>query len=155
MPVYGKLSLFGGNVLRLGLYLDAGLGIAKTRLQLRPSTSVDGRAFADAGFRPAGALGAGLRIFAGDRFTVRLELRDRIYSAYVDKVNGCTASDAAQIRDAGAAATGLSSGCSPGSFGGTEAQMKGSAATAALLLAQPSSGAINNLAFQGGVSWLF
>jgi outer membrane beta-barrel protein len=155
MPIYGKLSVFDGRILRLGFYLDAGVGVAKTRLQLRPSTSVDGRAFADAGFRPAGALGAGFRVFVGDRVTVRLEMRDRLYSAYVDRVNGCTAADAAQIRDSGAAAAGLSAGCSPGSFGGNDAQMKGSAATAAVLLAQPSAGVINNLAFQGGVSWLF
>jgi outer membrane beta-barrel protein len=155
MPVYGKLSIFGGRVLRLGFYLDAGIGVAKTRLQLRPSSSVDGRAFANAGFRPEGALGAGFRVFLSDRITLRLELRDRVYSAYVDKVNGCNAADAAQIRDSGAAATGLSGGCSPGSFGGSDDQMKRSAATAALLLAQPSAGVINNLAFQGGMSWLF
>jgi outer membrane beta-barrel protein len=155
MPIYGKLAVFEDRIVRLGLYFDAGLGVAKTRLQLRPSSSVDGRSFADAGFRPAGALGAGVRVFAGDRFTVRLEVRDRIYSAYVDRVNGCSAGDAAQIRDAGSAATGLSGGCSASSFGGTDAQMKSSAATAAQLLASPSAGVINNLAVQGGVSFLF
>jgi outer membrane beta-barrel protein len=155
MPIYGKLAIFDNRIVRLGLYFDAGLGVAKTRLQLRPSSSVDGRSFADAGLRPAGALGAGLRVFAGERLTVRLEVRDRLYSAYVDRVNGCTAHDAAQIRDDGAAASGLSASCNPGSFGGTDAQMKSSAATAAQLLSSPSSSVINNLAVQGGVSFLF
>src|SRR5947209_13133031 len=38
MPIYGKLNVFDGKILRLGVFLNAGLGVAKTRLQLRPST---------------------------------------------------------------------------------------------------------------------
>ncbi|HYZ89506.1 MAG TPA: hypothetical protein VE620_09445, partial [Myxococcales bacterium] len=107
------------------------------------------------GFRPEGALGIGTRIFAGDRLTFRLEVRDRLYSAYVSKVNGCTAQDAQAIRTNGTAATGLSPGCSPGSFGSTDEQIKSGAGSAAIQLGQPSSSVINNIAFQGGVSWLF
>jgi outer membrane beta-barrel protein len=155
MPVYGKISLFDRKVLRLGLYVNAGLGIAKTRLQLRASDALGGRSFGDVGFRPEAALGLGVRVFAGDRFTVRLELRDRIYSAYVSKVNGCTAQDARAIRGSGSAATGLSTGCSASSFGGSEEDIKSGAGSAAVQLADPSSSVINNIAFQGGVSWLF
>jgi outer membrane beta-barrel protein len=155
MPVYGKISVFDGKVLRLGLYVNAGLGVAKTQLQLRPSDAVAGRSFGDTGFRPEGALGLGVRIFTGDRLTVRLEVRDRIYSAYVSKVNGCTAQDAGNIRSNGSGATGLSPGCSASSFGGNEDQIKSGAGSAAIQLAQPSSSVINNVAFQGGLSWLF
>jgi len=155
MPIYGKISVFDGNVLRLGLYLNAGLGVAKTRLQLRPSDAVGGRSFGDTGFRPEAALGAGVRVFAGDRITVRLEVRDRVYSAYVPKVNGCTAQDARSIRANGTGATGLSPGCSASSFGGSEEEIKSGAGSAVIQLGDPSSSVINNLAFQGGVSWLF
>jgi len=155
MPVYGKISVFDGKVLRLGLYVNAGLGVAKTRLQLRPSDAAGGRSFGDTGFRPEAGLGLGARIFAGDRFTVRLELRDRVYSAYVSKVNGCTAQDARSIRGSGSGATGLSPGCSPSSFGGSEEDIKSGAGSAAIQLGDPSASVVNNLAFQGGVSWLF
>lgn len=155
MPIYGKISVFGGRVLRLGLYLNAGIGVAKTQLQLRPSDAAGGRSFGDTGFRPEGALGIGTRIFAGDRLTFRIEVRDRLYSAYVSKVNGCTGQDARNIRANGVAATGLSAGCSASSFGGSDEQIKSGAGSAAIQLGQASSNVINNIAFQGGVSWLF
>jgi outer membrane beta-barrel protein len=155
MPIYGKISIFGGKVLRLGLYVNAAVGAAKTQLQLRPADSNGGRAFGDTGFRPEAALGIGTRIFAGDRFTIRLELRDRLYSAYVSKVNGCTAQDAQAIRANGTAATNLSPGCNASAFGGTEEEVKSGAGSAAVQIGQPSSNVINNLALQGGVSWLF
>jgi outer membrane beta-barrel protein len=155
MPVYGKISLFDRTIFRLGLYVNAGLGVAKTRLQLRPSDAVGGRSFGDTGYRPEAGLGLGARIFAGDRFTIRLELRDRVYSAYVSKVNGCSGQDARAIRSNGSGATGLSPGCSPSSFGGSEEEMKSGAGSAAIQLGDPSSSVINNIAFQGGVSWLF
>src|SRR5438067_6732770 len=155
MPIYGKLDIFAGKILRLGVYLTAGLGAAKTRLQLRSSDSVGGRSFGDTGFRPAAGLGGGVRVFLNDRFTVRLELRDRVYSAYVSKVNGCSAQDARAIRSSGSGATGLTPGCSPASFGGSEEEMKSGAGSAAIQLGEPSSSVINNIAFQGGVSWLF
>lgn len=66
MPVYGKLDVFDGRILRLGVYFNAGLGLAKTRLQLRPSNDpATGRTFGDTGWRPLGSLGAGLRVFMG------------------------------------------------------------------------------------------
>src|SRR4051794_27477036 len=50
MPIYGKLNIFDGKILRLGVYLNAGLGVAKTRLQLRQSTDIKtGRTFGDTG----------------------------------------------------------------------------------------------------------
>jgi outer membrane beta-barrel protein len=155
MPIYGKLDIFDGKILKLGIYLNAGLGAAKTRLQLRSSDSVGGRSFGDTGFRPAAGLGGGFRVFVNDRFTVRLELRDRLYSSYVSRVNGCSAADAKAIHDAGAAASGLSPGCTAGSFGSNENDIKGAAASAESQLRTPSASVVNNLAFQGGVSWLF
>jgi len=159
MPVYGKLDVFDGKILRLGMYLNGGLGVAKTRLQLRPSSDpVTGSTFGDTGFRPIASLGIGLRVFLGDRFTVRLELRDFVYSGQVSRVNGCNAADAAKIEDAeanGQTATGLSSGCDERAFGSPGAQAQLNAGAAKDLLARPSADVINNISFQGGVSWLF
>ena len=159
MPVYGKLNVFDGKILRLGIYFNAGLGLAKTRLQLRPSTdATTGRTFGDTGFRPMASLGAGLRVFVTEQFTVRLELRDLAYSGYVSQVNGCNYADVVKIEAAealGGTATGLSGGCNERSFGAPGTQASLNAAGAKDLLAKPSAEVINNIAFQGGVSWLF
>jgi outer membrane beta-barrel protein len=159
MPIYGKLDVFDGRILRLGVYLNAGLGAAKTRLQLRPAADPNtGRTFGDTGYRPIASLGAGLRVFLGDRFTARIELRDLAYSGYVSRVNGCNFADVSKIEEAeaaGATASGLSGGCNERAFGapGTAAQLNAGAAKD--LLKTPSADVINNIAFQGGVSWLF
>jgi outer membrane beta-barrel protein len=159
MPIYGKLDVFDGRILRLGVYLNAGLGAAKTRLQLRPAADPNtGRTFGDTGYRPIASLGAGLRVFLGDRFTVRLELRDLAYSSYVSRVNGCNLAEVSKIEAAeaaGGSASGLSGGCDERAFGapGTAAQLNAGAARD--MLKTPSADVINNVAFQGGVSWLF
>lgn len=159
MPVYGKLDVFDGKILRLGGYVNAGLGVAKTRLQLRPSTDpVTGRSFGDTGYRPIASLGAGLRVFLGERLTVRVELRDLAYSGYVSRVNGCNTDDLTRIEAAEAVratATGLSGGCDQRAFGAPGEPAQLNAAGARELLKGPSADLINNLAFQGGVSWLF
>ncbi|HEX4382152.1 MAG TPA: outer membrane beta-barrel domain-containing protein [Myxococcales bacterium] len=159
MPVYGKLNVFDGKILRLGVYINAGVGAAKTQLQLRPSgDQITGRSFGDAGYRPMGSLGVGLRAFVSERFTVRLELRDLVYSGFVSKVNGCNHDDALKIaaaENAKTTATGLSGGCNESAFGSTPAIAAANASSAGDLLRTPSAEVINNLAFQGGVSWLF
>ena len=161
MPVYGKLNVFDGRILRLGVYLNAGLGVAKTRLQLRPSTdSRTGRSYGDTGFRPMASLGVGLRVFVTERFTVRLELRDLAYSGYVSQINGCNKADAQAIQtanEAGTTPSGLSPGCDAAAFGtsGLNGTARLNAASAYDLLKNPSAEVLNNIAFQGGVSWLF
>jgi outer membrane beta-barrel protein len=163
MPIYGKLNIFDGKILRLGIYFNAGLGLAKTRLQLRPSTDDLGRTFGDTGFRPMAALGAGFRVFVSDRFTVRLELRDFAYSGYVSRVNGCNYADVTNIEASQGTATGLSAGCDQNAFdqgnhlpGKTPAdRITLNASGARELLKNPSAEVINNISFQGGVSWLF
>ena len=161
MPIYGKLNVFDGKILRLGVYLNAGLGVAKTRLQLRQSSDpTTGRTFGNTGIRPLASLGAGLRVFVTEQFTVRLELRDLAYSGYVSQVNGCNRGDAQEIVTAyetDRTPTSLSAGCNPSDFGTPGKTGTGhlNAAAAGLLLKDPSADVINNIAFQGGVSWLF
>src|SRR6267142_1914882 len=132
---------------------------AEALLLLRPSTDpATGRTFGDSGYRPIASLGIGLRAFLSQKLTLRLELRDFLYSGYVSRVNGCNRDDVSKIETAEAAgqtATGLSGGCDERAFGppGTQAQLNAGAAKD--LLARPSADVINNLAFQGGLSWLF
>ena len=160
MPVYGKLNVFDGKILRLGMYLNAGLGVAKTRLQLRPSTDLlTGRTFGDTGFRPMASLGLGVRLFVNDQFTIRLELRDLAYSGYVSEVNGCSATDANAIVQAYAIGGSpvVGGGCNVKAFGtpGKDGTGTLNASAAYDLLKNPTAEVINNIAFQGGVSWLF
>jgi outer membrane beta-barrel protein len=159
MPIYGKLDVFDGKILRLGVYLNGGLGVAKTRLQLRPASDpVTGATFADSGYRPVASLGLGLRVFLSERATLRLELRDFAYSGHVSEVNGCNQADAGKIEAAeanGQTASGLSPGCNERAFGSPGAQAQLNAGAARDLLSRPSADVINNIALQGGVSWLF
>ncbi len=161
MPIYGKLNVFDDKILRLGFYLNAGLGAGKTRLQLRPSTSPLGRSYGDTGYRPVAALGGGFRVFVTERLTVRLELRDFAYSGYVSKVNGCGYGDAVAIQAAAQtntlpAAGTVSSGCNPTAFGDGFPAIRLNSAGATDLLKPPASAeVINNIVFQGGISYLF
>ena len=153
MPVYGKINLFDGKILRFGFYLNAGLGAGKTRLQLHSSTDRGGRTFGDTGIRPMAALGGGFRVFVNERFTVRLEIRDLVYSAYVSKVNGC---DSADTRALSADPPGkVKDGCNVGGFGDNPSDVKGNATIAADEISSPSADVINNLAAYAGLSYLF
>ncbi|GAC1336220.1 MAG: hypothetical protein NVSMB23_00490 [Myxococcales bacterium] len=163
MPVYGKLDVFDGKILRLGFYLNTSLGAGKTRLQL--SHPVAGsqptqRQFGDAGVRPMAALGAGFRVFLTEQITVRLELRDLVYSASVSRVNGCSADDTRAISADGRAAR-VSAGCDVGAFAGAPSaadprgEVKVNAAAANDQIQNPSADVINNLTAYLGVSYLF
>src|SRR5207237_1089998 len=93
-----ELSLFGTTQVNPKFTVHTGLGAARTRVQLRPSSDPStGRTFGDTGFRPIASLGLGLRVFLGEQLTVRVELRDFAYSGYVSRVNGCNQADAAKI----------------------------------------------------------
>ena len=153
MPVYGKINLFDGKILRLGLYVNAGLGAGKTRLQLRPSDNPKGRSFGDTGVRPMAGLGVGFRVFVNEKLTVRLELRDLVYSAFVSKVNGCDAADTKAL-GLNEAAT-VKGGCSASAFGDAPADIKTNASIAADLIKESSADVVNNVAAYAGLSYLF
>jgi outer membrane beta-barrel protein len=153
MPVYGKINLFDGKILRFGFYLNAGLGAGKTRLQLRPSDNPKGRSFGDTGVRPMAGLGVGFRVFVNEKLTVRLELRDLVYSAFVSKVNGCDASDTKALGLNEAAP--VKDGCSASAFGDTAADIKTNASIAADQIKESSADVVNNVAAYAGLSYLF
>jgi outer membrane beta-barrel protein len=151
MPVYGKLNIFDGKILKMGFYINVGLGAAKTRLQLQGSDSPEGRTYGDTGIRPMAGLGAGFRVFFTDRFTLRLEIRDLVYSAYVSTVNGCNYADTVAISHNGTSAM-VSANCNISAFG---SDPKGDAAVAAAQIQTPSADVVNNLTAFTGLSFLF
>lgn len=163
MPVYGKLNVFDGRILRFGFYLNTSLGAGKTRLQLNhpaAGSQVTQRQYGDAGVRPMAALGAGFRVFLSEQVTVRVELRDLVYSAYVSRVNGCSADDTRAIAADGRAAR-VSSGCDIAGFAGVKTpadpagDVKVNAAAAGDQIQKPSADVINNLTAYLGLSYLF
>jgi outer membrane beta-barrel protein len=154
MPIYGKINIFDGKILRFGIYLNAGLGEGKTRLELLAANEPGGRSFGDVGYRPMGALGVGGRVFLTERFTFRIEIRDTVFSAYVSRVNGCTSADAHLIAQMGYLAN-TRAGCDPHSFGDTEAAAKTNAGRTSQAIASPSADVVNNIAAYTGLSYLF
>ena len=82
-PVVGEFSIFGSSRVRFGLVLGGALGAGGTRIQLRSSS-------ADTGVRFMGAVSAGVRAQLGERVTIRLGLRDILYSSKVTSVGGCS-----------------------------------------------------------------
>lgn len=156
-PIYGKFAFYEGSLAQFSFVISAGAGVASTRHQLVPEGRDDQGArtpasFGDTGTRFLGEVGAGFRVQLGDRFALRLEVRDLIYTARVDRVNGCSLQDLdAVITGAGGAVT---SGCNAGAFdvgGNRTANLQ----IARDLVQEPSSDAVNLINFYAGASFLF
>lgn len=86
-PFVGSFTLFDGPHVRVGLVLDVGAGAGGTRVRLSP------KSFGETGARFMATFSAGLRVQLGERFTLRLGVRDVAYSARVERLNGCTYDD--------------------------------------------------------------
>ncbi|MCI0574356.1 MAG: outer membrane beta-barrel domain-containing protein, partial [Myxococcaceae bacterium] len=92
-PLYGKFAFNEDALLQFSLVLNAGAGFGSTRHQLVPySRNQEGieteATFGQTGVRFTGSVGGGFRVQMGDRLAVRLEVRDFVYTARVDRVNG-------------------------------------------------------------------
>ena len=155
-PIYGKFAFYDGTLAQFRFVLNAGAGMGKTQVQLTTGPDTQhpkdpAAEFGDAGFRFLGNLGMGFRILLGERIALRLEVRDLIYTARVDHINGCTSQDITQI---GTNGTSTDAGCNAKAFTNS-----GAAATdltvAKDLLGDVSSDVLNNLLFFGGISILF
>lgn len=97
-PFYGKFSLFEGTLAHFSVVLNGGAGVGWTRHQLKPESvrqdgSISGATYGDTGARFMGGLGLGFRVRFGDHFALRLEVRDTVYTARTDRVNGCNVDD--------------------------------------------------------------
>jgi outer membrane beta-barrel protein len=156
-PMYGKFAFYQGTLGHFTFVLNAGAGMGSTRIQLHsdlncgenadPSAECQKASFGDTGFKFVGSVGAGFRLFLGDRVAVRLEVRDLVYTARVDRINGCTYEDVEAIDAKG---NPQSSGCKPSKFADSQ-----DVNYAKLMLKQTSSDVLNNVSVYAGVSVLF
>lgn len=144
-PIYGKFSFYEGNMAHFGLILTGGAGVGSTRIQLQSSNSTDGATFGDTGLKFVGQVGAGFRVRLNESFLVRLEVKDLIYTAKVDSINGCNLQDLESLSKEGA----VSGACASGKF------KKGDKELARRLVEEPSSDVLNNVGVYGGVSYTF
>jgi outer membrane beta-barrel protein len=169
-PFYGKFALFEGTLAQFSFVLSGGAGVGGTRHQLKPeSTRQDNNGiipatYGDTGYRFMAGLGAGFRLQLGNRFAFRLEVRDVVYTARVERVNGCNVDDLRSMdtqlragRPVGSAQVG--SGCNVATFDGTDEQTglkrSNDVPLALGLVKTPSSDVLNNVGLYAGVSFLF
>jgi len=161
-PIYGKFAFLEGSLAHFSLVISAGVGVGSTRHQLHHEDVSGPSTFGDTGLRFVGSVGVGFRVQFGDRFALRLEVRDLAYTARVDKVNGCNSADLTAMNsqiEQGHPVTSaqVSSGCSVSSFSGTNNgyNLSDDVPLALNLVSTPSSDVLNNLGFYAGVSVLF
>jgi outer membrane beta-barrel protein len=170
-PFYGKFVWFENYLVHFSLVVNAGAGAGSTRLQLKTPTdctNATGTCFPDAtygdmGWRFMGELGGGFRVQIGKWVAIRLELRDLLYSAHVDSVNGCNSADLKALDAALTAGMPLnranvSGNCNVMSFSGTAQNGRSNSLDVPLafgLVKTPSSDVLNNLGLYVGVSGNF
>ncbi len=160
-PLYGKFALFDGLLAHFSVVLSAGAGVGSTRVELRgtqtqgcdPAAGCAAASFGDTGLKLLGSVGAGFRVALGGRAALRLEVRDLVYSARVDRINGCTFQDLDLIQAGGAP---VSAGCKAATKaqGGPWAR-EDDRALAAGLLRTTTSDVVNNVSLYAGLSFLF
>ncbi len=168
-PLYGKFTLFEGTLAHFSFVLNGGVGAGGTRHQLKPETakadgSITQATYGDTGIRFMGSLGAGFRLQLGQRFALRLEVRDVVYTARMSQVNGCNVDDLRamdqKIRGGQDPSTATVSGTCDidtftGTIEGTEIKRSNDVPLALNLVKTPSSDVLNNIGMYLGISFLF
>ena len=162
-PFYGKFAIYGGTLAHFSFVLNGGLGIGGTRHQLKPANSSGPATYGQTGLKFLSELGAGFRLQIGDMFAVRLEMRDIVYTARVDGVNGCSAGElnalyqsdkAGTLKNANSVTVG--SACNVGTFFDKDNKpVSTDIKYARDLTATASSDVLNNLGVYAGFSVLF
>jgi outer membrane beta-barrel protein len=145
-PIYGKFAFYETRMAHFALVLNAGVGITQTRVQLRPSSDQGPATYGDTGFKFLGNVGGGFRVKFGEHWVVRLEVRDLIYTASVNSINGCNEDDLTALAGG---ADAQSSGCNAQKFA------DGDIPLAKALIKTPSSDVLNQVEFYGGVAYVF
>jgi len=111
-----------------------------------------------------GSLGAGFRLQLGERFAFRLEVRDVVYTARMERVNGCNVDDLRAMdmkirsgQDPSTATVGAT--CNVDTFTGTientDIKRSNDVPLALNLVRIPSSDVLNNIGLYLGISFLF
>jgi len=169
-PLYGKFAFFEGTLVHFSFVVNGGLGLGGTRHQLKPETvrandTISPSTYGDTGIRFMGSLGAGFRVGIGEHFAIRLEVRDVVYTARVERVNGCDATDLKSMDTAlkggqdPASVTTLSGSCDvatfSGTYEGTDIKRSNDVPLAYNLVKTPSSDVLNNIGLYLGASFIF
>lgn len=163
-PLYGKFAVGDAGLVHFSLIVNAGAGIGSTRHQLKPANASGPSTFGDTGLRLVGSVGGGFRVQLGDRFAIRLELRDLLYSARVTRVNGCSAADLSAMLDKvdqgqSVSSASVGSGCDVRRFDGIDRKSNYNRSNdiplALNLVGTPSADVLNNLGLYAGLSFLF
>jgi outer membrane beta-barrel protein len=171
-PLYGKFAFYDNHLLQFSLVLSGGAGLGSTRVLIRPDVvnEVDGQQhtvparFGDTGSKFLGSVGGGFRVQFGDSMALRLEMRDLVYTARVDRVDGCNLEDFQKLEDGRGSGTpfsqlGLTGSCQYGKFDGVDPKTKKNYREDIVLgkdlVGNPSSDVLNNLSFYAGFSYLF
>jgi outer membrane beta-barrel protein len=171
-PLYGKFAFYDDKLAQFSVVLTGAAGVGSTRHLIRPEVTnqVEGESFlvparfGDTGMKFLGSVGGGFRLQFGDAYALRLEVRDLVYTARVDKVDGCNLADFESMERARAAGEpfenlGLSGGCEYQKFDGVDPKTKKNYREDIILgrdlVAVPSSDVLNNVSFYAGFSILF
>lgn len=171
-PLYGKFAFYDEQLLQFSLVFSGGAGLGSTRVLIRPEVSnqVEGEGFViparfgDTGTRFLGSVGGGFRVQLGDSMAVRLEVRDLVYTARVDRVDGCNLEDFQRLDDARGSGQSfselpLSGSCQYQKFDGVDPKTRKNHREDIVLgkdlVGNPSSDVLNNVSFYAGFSLLF
>ncbi len=168
-PLYGKFAFFEGTLVHFSVVINGGAGLGGTRHQLKPETvrsdnTISPATFGDTGLRFMGSLGAGFRLGIGEHFAIRLEVRDVVYTARVERVNGCDATDLKAMDTAlkmgkDPSTVTVNGACDRGTFTGTyegtDIKRSNDVPLAYNLVKTPSSDVLNNIGLYLGVSFIF
>jgi outer membrane beta-barrel protein len=157
VPLYGKFAWYENSLLQYSVVINAGAGYGSTRHQLRPENKdVDPpieASFGDTGNRFLGSIGGGFRVQFGGRFAVRLEVRDLVYTARVDRVNGCDIDDFIAMQSApDPTRASVKRGCRADKFGTTDLA---DLTIAKSLVEDPTSDVLNLVSLYAGASFIF
>jgi outer membrane beta-barrel protein len=99
-PVYGKIEIGGQELGNFSFYLTAGVAVGQTRVECTANGLLDPAQFGEgstceepsdpedqvyepATFRPMGMFGGGLNFYLNDRFGLKAEVRDFLFSSRV------------------------------------------------------------------------
>ncbi|XXF81005.1 outer membrane beta-barrel domain-containing protein [Myxococcaceae bacterium GXIMD 01537] len=171
-PLYGKFAFYDDKLAQFSLVLSGAAGVGSTRHLIRPQVTnqVDGQSFlvparfGDTGMKFLGSVGGGFRLQFGDSYSVRMEVRDLVYTARVDKVDGCNLADFEAMERARSSGDpfeglGLSGSCKSQKFDGIDPRTRKNYREDIILgrdlVAEPSSDVLNNVSFYAGFSILF
>lgn len=173
-PFYGKFVFYDSYLVHFAVVLSAGAGAGATRHQLKPqnncdlpgatSTCIPDPTYGDTGWRFLAEIGGGFRVQFLKWLTFRLEVRDIVYTARVDHVNSCDATDLKAMDNALRAGMPVTSAvtspaCKVDKFDGvdesTGRKRSDDVPLAYNLVKQPSSDVLNNLGLYVGLSFTF